>query len=84
MAAYRRVYDSRHLHADCSGSQRLVIEYGLPLPFDTDLIAKFQHLVIDMLTRLQNNRRQQTPPRAVLPQASHFELAVDLRASPTP
>ena len=40
MAAYRRVYDSRHLQADCQqpGSApepyiRSVIEYGLPLPF---------------------------------------------------
>ena len=39
MAAYRRVYDSRHLLADCQepGSApepyALVIEYGLPLPF---------------------------------------------------
>jgi len=38
MAAYRRVYDSRHLQADCQepGSApehlRSVIEYGLPLP----------------------------------------------------
>jgi len=35
MAAYRRVYDSRHLQADCQepGSVRSAIEYGLPLPF---------------------------------------------------
>jgi len=41
MAAYRRVYDSRHLQADRQepGSApktetlRSVIEYGLPLPF---------------------------------------------------
>ena len=35
MAAYRRVYDSSHLRADCQepGSIRSVIEYGLPLPF---------------------------------------------------
>jgi len=41
MAAYRRVYDSRHLQADCeeprsapdSGTLRSAIEYGLPLPF---------------------------------------------------
>jgi len=42
MAAYRRVYDSRHLQANCqllpstgisSGSLRSVIEYGLPLSF---------------------------------------------------
>jgi len=38
MAAYRRVYDSRHLQADCqrtgisSGILRSVIEYGLALP----------------------------------------------------
>jgi len=32
---YRRVYDSRHLQADCQepGSAPLVIKYGLPLPF---------------------------------------------------
>jgi len=36
MAAYRRVYDSRHLQADCqktgisSGTLRSAIEYGLP------------------------------------------------------
>ena len=40
MASYRRVYDSRHLQADCQepGSAtepyiRSVIEYGLALPF---------------------------------------------------
>ena len=34
MAAYRRVYDSRRLQADCQepGSAP-VTEYGLPLPF---------------------------------------------------
>jgi len=38
MAAYRRVYDKRHLQTDCqepgicSGTLRWVIEYGLPLP----------------------------------------------------
>ena len=32
MAAYRRVYDSRHLQADCKEPESaLVIEYGLPL-----------------------------------------------------
>jgi len=41
MTAYRRVYDSRHLQADCkktgisSGTLRSAIEYGLPLPFLT-------------------------------------------------
>jgi len=35
MAAYRRVYDSRHLQADCQEPEsapdpRSVIEYGLP------------------------------------------------------
>ena len=39
MAAYRRIYDSRHLQADAprtrisSGTLRSVIEYGLPLTF---------------------------------------------------
>jgi len=33
MAAYRRVYDSRHLQADCQEpGSALVIEYGLPFP----------------------------------------------------
>ena len=39
MAAYCRVYDSRHLQADCqepgSAPSNRVIEYGLPLPFYT-------------------------------------------------
>jgi len=40
MAAYRRVYDSRHLQADprtgiSSGTLRSVTEYGLPVPFFT-------------------------------------------------
>ena len=49
MAAYRRVYDSRHLQADYqepgsapepyARSLRLVIEYGLPLPFFTFLLC---------------------------------------------
>jgi len=42
MAAYRRVYDSRDLQADCldqpgagisSGTLRSVLEYGLPFTF---------------------------------------------------
>jgi len=35
MVAYRRVYDSRHLQADCQepGTLRSTIEDGLPLPF---------------------------------------------------
>ena len=54
MAAYRRVYDLRHLQTDCmprtgisSGTLRSAIEYGLPLPF----------------TRLEN-RTIGTPPLA--------------------
>ena len=46
MAAYRRVYDPRHLQADCQelgsascGTLRSVIEYGLPLPFFKSGIA---------------------------------------------
>ena len=37
MAAYRRVYDSHYLQADCQ--ERLVIEYGLPLSFTFTLIV---------------------------------------------
>jgi len=36
MAAYRRVFDSRHLQADCQepgSAPEPVIEYGLPVPF---------------------------------------------------
>jgi len=35
MAAYRQVYDSRHLQADCQelGTLRSVIKYGLPIVF---------------------------------------------------
>ena len=39
MAAYRRIYDSRHLQADCqepgssTGTLRSVMEYGLLLTF---------------------------------------------------
>jgi len=47
MAAYRRVYDSRHLQADCQEERdqlrdpiRSAVEYGLPLPF-MDMDAKF-------------------------------------------
>jgi len=47
MAAYRRVYDSHHLQADCQepesapGTLRSVIEYGLPLSFSlaSDMLA---------------------------------------------
>ena len=51
MAAYRRVYDSHHLQADCKepGSapetHGSAIEYGLPLPLPDKLSA-----VIDMYT----------------------------------
>ena len=50
MAAYRRVYDSRHLQADCQepGSApepyALVIEYGIPRPFLLEMvIPRNQH-----------------------------------------
>jgi len=37
MAAYRRVYDSRHLQADCQepgpAPEPYALEYGLPLSF---------------------------------------------------
>ena len=31
MAAYRRVYDSRHVQADCKETLRSAIQYGLYL-----------------------------------------------------
>ena len=37
MAAYRRVYDSHHLQADCQepgSTPEPLPEYGLPLPFN--------------------------------------------------
>jgi len=43
MAAYRRVYDSHHLQADCrerSGTLRSVIQYGLPLLLVKKLFVK--------------------------------------------
>ena len=58
MAAYRRVYDSRHLQADCqepgsaadSGTLRSAIEYGLPLPFLLHAVPR----VIPIEYRLSN------------------------------
>jgi len=41
MAAHGRVYDSRHLQADCSGTLRSVIEYGLPFTFNRKKIVAF-------------------------------------------
>ena len=59
MAAYRRVYDSRHLQAVCqepgfAGTLRSVIECGLALlllsecgkRFDSSQIPPFQSLVV--------------------------------------
>jgi len=48
MSAYRRVYDSRHLQADCKNRDqvrnlRLAVEYGLPLPFFCCLQVWFQN-----------------------------------------
>jgi len=46
MAAYRRVYDSRHLQADCqepgsaSEPYALVIEYGIPRPFLLEMVIQ--------------------------------------------
>jgi len=47
MAAYRRVYDSRHLQ---------VIEYGLPLPFTVVSVLRKPHAVI-------NNSKKAVEPR---------------------
>ena len=59
MTAYRRVYDSRHLQADCqepgSAPERSVIEHGLPLG---DLLTVYyaERLIMYMFTR-QNSRQ---------------------------
>ena len=52
MAAYRRVYDSRHLQADCQepgsapeGTLHSVIEYGLPLAFLLPVIGLCLYLL---------------------------------------
>jgi len=42
MAAYHRVYDSRHMQADC---QEPVVKYGLPLPFRVWIKLLFKTLV---------------------------------------
>ena len=59
MAAYRRVYDSRHLQADCqagisSGTLRSVIEYGLPLRF----IHVCYSMLLVMTTQLQQQNKK--------------------------
>jgi len=49
MAAYRRVYDSRHVQADCkerSGTPRWAIEYGLPLPLPFTFYETFLPKII--------------------------------------
>jgi len=57
MAAYRRVYDSRHLQA---GTLRSVIEYGLPLRFYclakhcSRNIAAFHPNAVSYFARLQS------------------------------
>jgi len=53
MAAYRRVYDSRHMQADCQepGSApepyAELIEYGLPLPLPYRYGSKLGRLVLN-------------------------------------
>jgi len=41
MEAYRLVFDSRHLQADCSGTQCLAVEYGKLYLFTDILINVF-------------------------------------------
>jgi len=59
MAAYRRVYDSHHLQADCgisSGTLCWVIEYGQPLPLLCHLAtagALDSSLALDYCARYQ-------------------------------
>jgi len=55
MAAYRRVYDSHHLQADCpepGSAPEPYALYGLPLPFSTArLEASFQSVTGGLLAR---------------------------------
>jgi len=74
MAAYRRVYDSHHLQADCQepGSAP-VIEYGLPLPFLGYLFPKFYenepvsfYLSCSQTVKRQNSVQIDTAKRQIL------------------
>ena len=67
MAAYRRVYDSRHLQADCqktgmsSGTLHSVFEYGLPLPFfmcTSGFVGDVVFAALQIMTR--NGRREKS------------------------
>jgi len=52
MAAYCRVYDSRHLQAITrisSGTLRLVIEYGLPITRVTTCLSEKPRNVVDFV-----------------------------------
>jgi len=54
MAAYRRVYDSCHLQADCqepgisSGTLLSAIEYGLPFTFNSHRHARHDKTVLSV------------------------------------
>ena len=69
MAAYRRVYDSGHLQADCqepgsisSGTLRSVVEYGLPLPFFTATVKfKMASKMAAVVIRLHWKNTQHFP-----------------------
>jgi len=58
MAAYRRVYDSRHLLADCQepGSApepvRSVVEYGLSLLFREEHADPLKRLLLPLMQQL--------------------------------
>ena len=53
MAAYRRVYDSRHQQADCQEPESAPEPYGLPLPF---LINRYRNVLSSIALDLKVGR----------------------------
>ena len=85
MAAYRRVHDSHHLQADCPGTLRSVIEYGLPffapalaLPTAARSAANPLLLSIDGTDRRTDRRTDgRTPNRFMDPAGSAYYAGSD-------
>ena len=55
MAAYCRVYDSRHLQADCKelrSAPEPYAQYGLPLPFFSNNVSILHHFSVTATFRV--------------------------------
>ena len=75
MAAYRRVYDSRHLARTRigSGTLRSVIEYGLPLPLSSP--PTFQpRLPVAPMDVVCDNRQEQAVQAVTAAAAAAIEM----------